>query len=221
MRLSSQILLTIGVTLLSPCFGQERGGVQAKMALPRIMFLLGDARLSGSLGFWGQCNLRGPDFPKLEAPNRSKDSPVRHIQTMFIADPQMKVTKDSNGIIRMMENDVPRDLLDVQIGQIEFDSEFDPVRALHTILWTKEVKTFMKEHDIGAPSDFEAVIYGAANPSPESPRLSGTLKNVTLSQALDYITKTFPGLWVYENCASKSGKRVVIFRVYQNADFEK
>jgi len=39
---------------------------------------------------------------------------------------------------------------------------------------------------------------------------------VTLSEALDYMLKTFPGLWVYESCRG-SGKdnRVVVFAFYR------
>jgi hypothetical protein len=49
------------------------------------------------------------------------------------------------------------------------------------------------------------------------PRVSGELNNVTLSQALDYMLKTFPGLWVYENCPGDNKyKRVVLFTFYRS-----
>jgi hypothetical protein len=50
------------------------------------------------------------------------------------------------------------------------------------------------------------------------PRVSGELNNVTLSEALDYMLKTFPGLWVYENChgSGNDKTRVVVFAFYRS-----
>jgi hypothetical protein len=50
---------------------------------------------------------------------------------------------------------------------------------------------------------------------PQSPRISGSLENVTLSQALDRVLKTFPGIWVYEDCPKSDKKnRVIYLRFY-------
>ena len=53
-------------------------------------------------------------------------------------------------------------------------------------------------------------------PSPRLPHISGNLDNVTLSEALDYVLRTFPGLWVYENCPSKKRKRAVFITFFRN-----
>jgi hypothetical protein len=37
----------------------------------------------------------------------------------------------------------------------------------------------------------------------------GELNDVTVSQALDYVLQTFPGYWIYENCATKERGRSV------------
>jgi hypothetical protein len=50
------------------------------------------------------------------------------------------------------------------------------------------------------------------------PSFSGELNNVTLSEALDYMLKTFRGLWIYEECpaipAIKGNNRIADFSFY-------
>jgi hypothetical protein len=41
--------------------------------------------------------------------------------------------------------------------------------------------------------------------------MHGELDDVTVSQALDYVRRTFPGFWIYENCISPEGERSVYF----------
>jgi hypothetical protein len=43
------------------------------------------------------------------------------------------------------------------------------------------------------------------------PTVYGKLEDVTVSQALDHVLRTFPGFWLYENCANKDGERTVYF----------
>jgi hypothetical protein len=51
------------------------------------------------------------------------------------------------------------------------------------------------------------------------PGVSGELNNVTVSQALDYMLKTLPGLWVYKNCPGDGkDKRLVLFTFYRTGN---
>lgn len=136
---------------------------------------------------------------------------------MFANDEDMQVTQEPDGTIRMAEKSVPQDLLNVKIGHISFDEEHKaryPMNFAKNVLWfithTQEVETFMRDHDIRQPPQMQN------EASSSVPRVSGELNNVTLSEALDYMLKTFPGLWVYENCPG-SGKdnRVVVFAFYR------
>lgn len=217
---STIILIAI---LLAGCQGQERGGVSPKLAMPLVVGVLSKGQVSGSLEYWGRCDLNQiPDFPKLHALEKSRGSAVQDLQEMFADDPEMRVTQEPDGMIRMVETDVPRDLLDLRISHISFrvdygtgDVLYDPRDALRAILTTPEVEAYMKVRDIGPPFDFEEV-HGGIQLSPKLPHISGNLDNVTLSQALDYVSRTFPGLWVYENCPSKKRKRAVFFTFFQN-----
>jgi hypothetical protein len=105
----------------------------------------------------------------------------------------------------------------VKIGHISFDEEqkkepnliyFD-ILAMGFITGTPEVKTFMKDHGI---SFGPKVINRATS---QHPGLSGELNSVTLAQALDYMLKTFRGLWIYEECPGTVGsERIVYFFFY-------
>ncbi len=190
-----------GFLLLVLCFGcrstDKRGGTDPKVGLPTLMSVLSKAQLSGSLEYWGVCDV-----------NR---------------DAQMQVTQDPTGMIRMIESDVPRDLLDFRINHVSFklvspdgDVVYQPRVALQAIVWAPEVQAFMKTHDIRQTVDFERAGAWPSLP-PNAPHISGGLENVTVSQALDQVVQTFPGLWIYENCSSKKGKRTVDFGIHQNS----
>jgi hypothetical protein len=138
---------------------------------------------------------------------------------MFVDDPKMRVTQEAGGKIRMLETDVPSDILDVKISHISFnvsgagaDLFNSPNMALRIVLHAPEVSAFMKAQNIGPLSDVEAISDMSA---PNSPGVSGDLNNVTVSQALDYILQTFPGFWIYENCPSEEGSRMVFFNFFQ------
>ena len=209
--------------LLLASGGSQRGGVSSRIGLPLVMGVLSKAHVSGSLEYWGRCDA-GLDFPELQSPQNIAHSPADALREIFANDPEMEVTEEPAGTIRMVERDVPGDLLAVRIKRVSFGGEgvptntiYDPRKALWVILSTQEVVTFMKTHDIGPPHGFENVISGQTRPLPELPHISGSLENVTLSQALDYTLRTFPGLWIYENCHSEKRKRAVVFAFYQNA----
>jgi hypothetical protein len=136
---------------------------------------------------------------------------------MLANDEDMQVTQEPDGTIRMVEKSVPKDLLNVKIGHISFDEEhktrypmYFPANVLRLITHAPEVETFKKDHGIRQLGE---TLSEASTPVP---RVSGELNNVALSEALDYMLKTFPGLWVYENCpGSGKDKRVVVFAFYR------
>jgi len=199
------------------------------------MDVLSRAKVSGSLEYWGRCNnvYHLPDVPRLYPPQNSTGAPLEVLREIFNDDPKMQVTQDPDGMIRMVETDVPSDLLNVTISHISFDNAGtskittpdgntrmepvvlrDPNAALSLIVGAPEVNAFMAAQNIGLPpSNAEGISFLETS---ASPRIVGDLENVTLSQALDHVLKIIPGLWVYENCPSKTGKRVVYFKLYSN-----
>jgi hypothetical protein len=137
---------------------------------------------------------------------------------MFSVDPEMRVSQDADGKIRMIEEDVPSDLLDVRIHDLRFPVEYHgPNMAIIAILKTPEVIAFRREHNIGPEADWGP---GISFPSDafarDKPRVYGDLHDVTVRQALDYVLSTFRGFWLYENCKSPGGGRRVLIGFFEN-----
>jgi len=127
----------------------------------------------------------------------------------------MRVTQEPSGIVRMAETDIPLDILEVKIQHISFHGSLSgsgpvggPRLAMMRVFAAPEVKAFLKEHDIANGAFRLEGIY------PDLPEVAGELNDVTVSQALDYILKSFPGYWVYENCTTPDGRRSVNFDFY-------
>jgi hypothetical protein len=222
----SASILTLGLALstVGNCWGQARVEIIGEDSRPSITDVLSKAKVSGSLAYWGRCGYHEarPDLPKVRSRPEGSGSPtpVDALREMFADDPKMQVTQEADGMIRMFESDVPRDLLEVRISHISFkDPEgrngvWIPRQARRIIVGAPEVQVFMRAYNLGWVSDVEYVndIYGG--PLPYLPHVSGDLYNVTLADAMDYVLKTFPGFWVYENCRRVDGKRVVFFEIF-------
>lgn len=208
------------LVLVSPCWCQFLlGGQDYGATIPHIMDVLRRRHLSGSLEYSGSCTdqFHSPDFLKENAASNEAELSLQALREMFANDKDMQVTQEPDGIIRMVEKSVPQELLNVKIRHISFDEEnkklpmFFPINVLWAITHSPEVVTFMKDSDIRL---VPTMMNEASSPVP---RVSGELNNVTLSQALDYMLKTFPGLWVYENCPGDNKyKRVVLFTFYRS-----
>ena len=192
-----------------------------------ILEALDKAKVSGSFVFSGHCDSAActphADFPQFRTPTRAGGSTVQVLREVFADVPAMQVTQDSDGPIRMNETGVPTDLLNVKISHIPFESYGQRVYtangALRVILQTAEVLAFMRAHDIRGPFGPFNNCSGHGDPvpgnagawPPESPHVSGSLDNVTLSEALDYVLKTFPGIWIYESCPQREEKNRVVY----------
>lgn len=220
------LLVILGAVSL--CIAQDRGGTDPGKAIPLLKKVLGGAHVSGSIAYWGTCNFHEhyPDFPRVRDLSDYSGSPVEVLRKMFEPDSQMQVTSDTRGgKIRMVEKDVPLDLLDVRIHYISFNFEGPhsemfrgPTVALRHILWSPEVKEFKTENDI-EPPDQDG---GAPNDvGPGQAALSGELHDVKLSEALDYVLDIYPGFWVYESCRSDAGQRLAYFYFFGNAPFKR
>jgi hypothetical protein len=213
------------VFVLAACLvAQDRGGTSPGTASELLGKALSKAHASGSLEYWGVCNFHEvyPDFPKLRAvPDRAGSSLVELLREMFSADPEMRVNQDADGKIRMVEKDVPSDVLDVKIHHLRFTGEYHgPNAAVVTILNAPELMAFRKEHNIGPEADRGGGGAGFGLPSeafnPDKPSVLGDLHDVTVRQALDYILQTFQGFWLYESCKTPEGARLMYLGFAEN-----
>jgi hypothetical protein len=187
--------------------------------------------VSGSLEFSGYCPGFPGDIPHLRLPSSSDGSPLQVARETFSDDPDMHISQDPDGTIRIIETGTSTELLDVKISHVSFEKNGVPLRyaayeashaLYYVILKAPEVLGFAKAHNIQIP--FVGMV-GAQSRSQipvDWPRVSGSMDDLTLSQALDHLVKTFPGIWVYENCPAGDGKgRVVAFWFFslQNPGF--
>jgi hypothetical protein len=211
------------LVLITPCTGQDRAKVDPAMAAAMIGRVLAKAHTSGSLVYHGQCQDRGGtwDLPAVNSLKHYETNPVQVLREMFADDSKMQVAQDTNGNIRMVETDVPRDLLDLKIVQVPFlsDSGFhDPRWAMSQIMVTPDVKNYMTVNNIGPVVPDFRLFVGPL--SPNAPKISDDLYYVTVSEALDYILKTYPGFWAYEECKGEAGSREVFFQFFPTVSQE-
>lgn len=223
--MSSRLFLTILLLLPVSSKTQSQRRLTSDAGLSTVIGVLSKAHSSGSLEYRGSCSLDSDRFhlPQLGHAEQAGDDPVAILAELFKGDPQMRVSRDESGFVRMIEADIPTDLLKSRIRRIAFkndhafppvDVRFDARDALAVILSTPDVTQYMEAHQIEKRFPVEFVNERRSMPSPEVPHLPDNVNDVTLSEALDSVVKTFPGLWIYENCPSKDGKRVVDFAIY-------
>ncbi|HWW14482.1 MAG TPA: hypothetical protein VN310_07460 [Candidatus Dormibacteraeota bacterium] len=209
-----KLALVVIFVLAGPCDGQDQA------TLWSIAHVLRSGHLSGSMEYWGSCGdekeLVTRRLPIATTPTNSSAPPLQVLREMFANDGDMQVTQEPDGTIRLVEKTVPQDLLNVKIVHISFDDEQKKHHTMHFhtlvldfITEAPDVQAFMKDHSIGREPK---VINQAMSAHPS---FSGELDNVTLAQTLDYMVKTFRGLWVYKECpGNKENKRIVDFSFY-------
>jgi hypothetical protein len=227
LRYTSVVAIVLGCALWSPA--QEAGTRAPKLVKPLqpLLAALDRAKVSGSLELSDRCDMtRLPPnfrFPHWHAATED-GSPLEVSRETLADNPTARITRDPDGTIRMVEPGVPTDLLNVKISHISFESDgipleyaaFSPNSALlHAILRAPEIATFMTTHNIVYPfGEGGSFVLGAQRPV-TSPHLAGSMDNLTLAQALDRVLKTFPGIWIYEDCSASSGQgRTVFFRFF-------
>ncbi len=190
------------MTLLTGTRGQQAVDLGTDNGIRLVMGILSKSGASGSLAFNGVCF---HDFPSTQIPT-SFDAPAENLlRETFSEDLMMQVYQDASGIIRMAQTDVDRSILDVKIRHVSFTRPqgsdgpiYDPTEAMRAILQSPEAVHFSHMHNLRFPAI--AVHLPHAPLNSESPHISGSLNDVTVSEGLDRILKAFPGLWVYESC---------------------
>jgi hypothetical protein len=228
LRYALSLIFIVGMLVGAPRQEAWASSTIGPGALQPILEVLDKAKLSGSLEFTGWYEPGYPRyFPQFHSPAMSEGTPLQILRDMFADNLAVRVTQDSDGTIRMIENGVLADLLNVRISHISFDGygshtaneeagEYTPNGALYVILQAPEVVAFMKARGIATPTGGGAVPGGVAPMTHRLPHISGSMDDLTLAEALDRVLKTFPGLWIYKSCArNDTKKRVIYIRFYQ------
>jgi hypothetical protein len=192
-----------------------------------LLQVLDNAGISASLEFSGSCNsfvgTEFPEFPRFNAVATNGATPLETVRQMFAENPTVRVTQDADGTIRIVQRDTPLDFLNVKVTRISFEtgrpSALRPIysgnAALFHVLSASEVNRFMEDHNI------QKLGFTAIGPLPPSTPPSNTpylsprpLENVTVSEAMDYIVKAFPGIWIYQNCPKRGDKKRYVYLAF-------
>jgi hypothetical protein len=216
--------LVIAAALSMPLclLAQEETSSHPKLVAPlRPLFeSLRSANVSGSLEFSSpRCDPGIPaDWPNWRMLASSKESPLQVARETFADDPSIQVTQDPNGTIRMIQGGIPTDLLNLRISHVSFSQFSANSAARQAVLRTPEVRDYMKAHNIAMPTGEGGGVTGGNGPRPnDSPPIDATMENPTVSQAMDRVLKTFPGIWVYQDCLRPDGKsRFVWFQFFSS-----
>lgn len=181
--------------------------------LQPLMETMRRANASGSLEL-SRCDFgTSPHLPSLRVPTAT--GPLAQIlREMFANDRAMQVTQDADGTIRMIESGVPTDLLEVEISHLPFElnaiplqyAAFTPDDAIREILHAPEVLAFAKTHGIVIPPPVIGTMGHTHSHPTNLPHITGSMDHLTVSQALDRVLKTFPGIWVFEDCTCPDKK---------------
>jgi hypothetical protein len=211
-----RIAVAVLLFFIGSGFSQDRGAIDHWVTLPMVQKILSSERRSGSLEYWSFCDFdkRGADFPEPRPVIGRQGPALDLLQEMFADHPKMQVTQEPDGKIRMVETDIPQDLLEVKIHHLSFASLYhgrpfnhSGAMAVYVILNTPEVIAFM-DHNIGRTVAWEG--WGMPGQlSFDGPSVPGELNDVTVEQALDYVLQTFQGFWFYQNCHYPNGARMI------------
>jgi hypothetical protein len=195
--------------------------------LKPLLEVLDRAKVSASLEFSGSCesfdSRHFPDFPKLRAPENSAGNVLQTVRGMLADDPSIRVTQESNGTIRMIEDGVPTDFLTLKIEHISFDSKPWDAAALNgataAVMHSPEAMAFRKTHDMeelgGAAGSFIMHEPGSTPPA-WLPRLPNSINGLLVTEVMDLALRTFPGIWIYQDCPkADTKKRYIYLRSYR------
>jgi hypothetical protein len=219
------LLMAVVVSMTTCLLAQQGTRSHLKLVAPLgpLFESLRRANVSGSLEFSGRCGSEtSANWPHWRILEASEGSPLQVARETFADDPIIQVTQDADGIVRMIQSGVPTDLLNLRISHVSFWSGGVPSQyaafsansaARHAILQTPEVAAYMKGHNIAMPMG--EALPGNNSPFPiDSPHVERSMENLTVSQAMDRVLKTFPGIWVYEDCLQPDGKSRFVWFIF-------
>lgn len=209
MRILKAALVVLAVTAIST--GAQEFHYWGEELQPVFAVLQGvPSPTSISIELSGRCNPTGlPGFPRFRGPFASV-SPLAALREVAASAHGMTVEESTNRRIRMTEAGVPDDLRNVRIKHLVFENYahhaiHSATFAAEVILSSPEVRSFMEAHNVAAPQlNGPGGITGNSSdddwPS-NAPHISGSVEDVTVSEAWDRVLAAFPGeVLVYWNC---------------------
>lgn len=186
----------------------SKGWTRVENFVQEMFFL---THSSGSLTLHGECRVTQQGSVVVsDILSRPPEGPFRDLDEAMAAvsqlDPYLSWTRDKDGLIRVSDDRVNDDVLNIHLERVQFVREADPNEAIRVVLSAPEVQKYFKKKHIE-----QGTMLILPMNSTGLPKLSGDLHNVTVEEALDRIVAFFPGLWIYSQCTS-DGHRLVEIR---------
>jgi len=119
------------------------------------------------------------------------------ISDLFTKSKDVEVLQNRSGNIRILVGKVTNALLETKIGNVTFkpSERYNPQEAITPIMQSEQFQKKLRELVIEVPLTFDTG--RSLDPDPSLPHLPSTMKNFTLSEALDRVGQTFNGVIIY------------------------
>jgi hypothetical protein len=169
----------------------------------------------GSLVTGGTCNPADATTDVVsDALSHPPAGPFQSIDEALTAlsriDPRVSWTRGPDGMLRVRDGNVADDVLRIRLRSIQFKNRAQPNLAIQDILSTREVQAYFTKNHIEEGLYARVGDLGILPGSTKGlPRLSGTLRGVTVGEALDHVAQFFHNLWIYSDC-EKGTHRIVV-----------
>jgi hypothetical protein len=175
--------------------------------LQPILQLINPSGLTASLQLEGRCDpMRLPSFPNFRTGASTGSSTLQAISSIVSTDHGMHVSQDEDGTIRMTEEGVPDDILNVRITHLSFDSYgpkglYSANEAVRIIMYAPEVVAFLDAHGMQWGANHGYVGGIGIGSREHDGHILKPLENVTVAEAFDRVLDSFRGeALVYWNC---------------------
>jgi hypothetical protein len=179
---------------------------------PTLAYVGGAARID----YVAECPLREQSslvqdlfFPavRLQRPLHGATG-IDAIRQIFSDDPNVTVTQDRSGVVRIAVGSVSNAVLQTRIPSITLDSyaQYNAPSAIDAIAIASRI--YAKEHGLSFDLGPYVIDHLVSEPRKGALHLPSPMQNITIGEALDAVARTFKGIATYGECAQPGGKRL-------------
>ena len=133
---------------------------------------------------------------------------IAAVRQIFRDDPQVMVTQDQSGMLRITIGTVSTTVLRTRIPSLTLNpmAQYTPKDAVFAIAIS--ANNYAKEHRLHfgiAATVLDVIGRGPSNGAPHLPKL---MQNVTVDEAFDSLARTFNGIVLYGTCKMPDGNEL-------------
>jgi len=171
--------------------------------------ILGEASKAARIYYAGDCEKEGDyywvSFPSVRVqPPSGSDTGFAAVKAVFRDEKNVRISKETDGIIRIVIGQPSVALLETKIPLLTFDpvQQYTESQALSRIEDSKEVDSALRRLGVSRDGVPLRISLGV-NPDNRSPHLPASMSNLTMDKALDSVAKTFGNIVFYGACTER------------------